>query len=270
VTLFVSATLRRYWQAFFAFVRISLAEETAYRGHFAISLLQSFFWLGWFLAMVRVYFLHTDRLGGWRYEEVLAVVGVFQIVNGVIQTVFQPNIGRLVEYVRLGTLDFWLTKPLDSQFTVSTRYFVLWRSVSALAGFGLVGYAAWRLGISLTPMRVLLFLLLLTCALCIVYSIMLGVMTLCFWFVRLENLIALLWSFWETGRYPVTVYRGIPRFLLTYIVPVAFVTTVPAQAIVRWVEPLTAALAVALAAGMLAATRVLWQFALRHYSGASS
>lgn len=264
------ATLRRYRNALLAFLRLSLAEEATYRGHFFANLLQSLFWFAWFLGMVRVYFLHTDRLGGWKYEEVLAVVGVFQIINGIIQTVFQPNIGRLVEYVRLGTLDFWLTKPLDSQFTVSTRYFVIWRFVSVLAGFGLVIYATWRLGIAMTPLRVLLFLLLLTCALCIVYSIMMGVMTLCFWFVRLENLIALLWSFWETGRYPITVYRGIPRFLLSYIVPVAFVTTVPAQAIVRWVEPLTVALAFALAVGMLAATRALWQIALRRYSGASS
>jgi ABC-2 type transport system permease protein len=264
------ATLRRYRNAFLAFLRLSLAEEVAYRGHLFANLLQSLFWFAWFLGMVRVYFLHTDRLGGWRYEEVLAVVGVFQIVNGVIQTVFQPNIGRLVEYVRLGTLDFWLTKPLDSQFTVSTRYFVVWRSVSVIAGLALVIYAAWRLGVTVTPMRVLLFLLMLVCALCIVYGIMLGVMTLCFWFVRLENLIVLLWSFWETGRYPITVYRGIPRLLLTYLVPVAFVTTVPAEAVVGRLEGATVGIAVALAVGMLIAVRTLWQFALRHYSGASS
>ncbi len=124
-----------------------------------------------------------------------------------------------------------LTKPLDSQFTVSTRYFVIWRSVTFMAGLGLVGYGAWRLGVAVTPNRVLLFLLLLTCGLAVVYAIMLGVMTLCFWFVRLENLMVLLWSFWETGRYPISVYRGIPRAVLTYLIPFAFVTAVPAETI---------------------------------------
>lgn len=261
---------RHYLKALFAFFRISLAEETAYRAHFFTNFLQSLFWLAWFLLVVRVYFLHTETLGGWRYEEVLAVVGVFQFVTGVIQMVFQPNIGRLTEYIRMGTLDFILTKPLDSQFIVSTRYFVAWRVVNCFAGLALVGYAAWRMGIALTPGRILIFLLLLAFSLIILYAIMLGVMTLCFWFVRLENLMALLWAFWETGRYPITVYRGIPRFVLTYLIPVAFVTTVPAEVITGRLHFPTVIQAGVLATLLFFGASALWRFALRHYTSASS
>jgi ABC-2 type transport system permease protein len=163
-----------------------------------------------------------------------------------------------------------LTKPLDSQFIVSTRYFVPWRLVSVVAGLGLVGYAAWRLDAAITPVGVALFLLLLACALTIVYCVMLGVMTLCFWFVRLENLMALLWSFWEMGRYPITVYRGVLRFALTYLVPVAFVTTVPAQAVTGRLTASAVFAAMGVAMGLLLVTRWFWLFGLRHYTSASS
>ncbi|MCS7225356.1 MAG: ABC-2 family transporter protein [Armatimonadetes bacterium] len=262
--------IKPYWRVLKTFIGISASEETTYRAHFFFSVLETLFWLVWFLAIVRVYFLHAQNLGGWTFQEVLAVVGVFQIVHGVIQLVLQPNIGRLVEYVRLGTLDFVLTKPLNSQFLVSLRYWSVLRGVNCLAGLGLVVYVGTDLGLFSSPLYPLWFLILLASGLTIVYSIMLMVMTLCFWFVRLENLMAILWAFWETGRYPISVYRGIPRAILTYLIPVAFVTTVPARAVRGDIDWVNGVAAVGTATVLFVAASAFWKIALRRYTGASA
>ncbi len=262
--------IRRYFQVLKSFIAVSAAEETSYRAHFLFSVLETLFWLFWFVSVVRVYFLHSQELGGWTYREVLAVVGVFQIVHGVLQLVLQPNIGRLVEYIRLGTLDFVLTKPLNSQFLVSLRYWSVLRMINCLAGLGLVLYVGVDMGLFTSLFHPIWFLILLASGIVIVYSVMLMVMTLCFWFVRLENLMALLWAFWETGRYPISVYRGIPRILLTYLIPVAFVTTVPAEVVRGNLNGTAGLTAVGTALLLFVLASALWRVALRGYSGASA
>ncbi|HID07273.1 MAG TPA: hypothetical protein EYP10_09005, partial [Armatimonadetes bacterium] len=218
--------LMHHLRALWAFVRISVMEDVQYRARFVAHCIQTLFWFVGFLIVLQVYFLHTDNLGGWRYSEALIVFGVFQFMLSIILTVFQPNIGRLVEYVRQGTLDFIITKPLHTQFTVSVRHLMVWHSVGGIAGIGIAIYGAVLSGHPLTAWHALLFGLLLTSGAVIVYSVMLLFMSLSFWFVRVENIGVLLSTFWEAGRYPITVYRGIPRALLTYVLPVAFVTTV--------------------------------------------
>jgi ABC-2 type transport system permease protein len=75
---------------------------------------------------------------------------------------------------------------------------------------------------------------------------------------------------YEAGRWPVSLYPGWLRFALTFIVPVAFATTVPAEALAGRLTWQTLLEAVALAAAMLVASRLFWRVGIRHYSGASA
>ena len=104
----------------------------------------------------------------------------------------------------------------------------------------------------------------------IVYSFWLILATTSFWLVRVENILVIFQSVYEAGRWPVSIYPGWLRFALTFLVPVAFAITVPAQALagrLTWQVLLGAA---AFAAALFAAARVFWRLGVRHYSGASS
>ena len=59
----------------------------------------------------------------------------------------------------------------------------------------------------------------------IVYSLWLFLATLAFWFGKIENFTELFYTFYEAGRFPVTVYRGWIRTVLTFVVPRIFVTS---------------------------------------------
>ena len=57
---------------------------------------------------------------------------------------------------------------------------------------------------------------------------------------------------------------------LTFLVPVAFATTIPAEALRGQLSPGTLIAALGLAAVLLVASRLLWLRGLHHYSGASA
>ena len=203
-------------------------------------------------------------------EELIALLGVYTLVGGAINTLVRPSMNKLMEDVRLGTLDFALTKPADSQVLISVREVQIWKLVDVAVGAALLGYALAQIGEQVGAAQALGFGAALLAGGAIVYSFWLFLATLSFWFVRVDNILVIFQSMWEAGRWPVTIYPGWLRATLTFVVPVAFATTVPAEAIAGRLTGQTLAGAIALAAAMLVATRFFWRFGVRHYSGASA
>jgi len=104
----------------------------------------------------------------------------------------------------------------------------------------------------------------------IIYSFFLILATLSFWFVRVENILVIFQSMYEAGRWPVSLYPGWLRYGLTFVIPVAFATTVPAEALTGRLGWETMLIAVALALVLFIASRAFWRIGLRHYSGTSA
>ena len=86
-------------------LRIGAMNEMQYRINFFLQLLQSMLTVGTGLVILAVVFSKTDELGGWSRPQLLAVMGVFTLVGGVIRTFIQPNMQRVVNDVREGKLD---------------------------------------------------------------------------------------------------------------------------------------------------------------------
>jgi ABC-2 type transport system permease protein len=252
------------------FFRLGILNELGYRANFLIQLFQSVLELGAAVAGVAVVFSHTDELGGWRQAELVALLGVYFLVGGLIRTLIQPSMQRFMEQVRLGTLDFTLTKPEDAQLLVSVQQVQIWKLTDVALGLITLGVALAQLGTRVGAAGALAFGAALLAGGAIVYSFWLILATCAFWFVRVENILVIFESMYEAGRWPVTIYPGWLRLSLTFLVPVAFATTVPAEALAGRLSPATLLGAVALALAFLVASRLFWRFGLRHYSGASA
>src|SRR5450759_4853842 len=177
--------LRLLW----VFFRLGALNELQYRVHFFIQLLQSLLGLGTALAGLGVIFSHTSSLGGWRSNQLLALLGVYFLVGGGINLVIQPSMQRLMEDVRLGTLDFTLTKPQDAQFLISIRQMQIWKLVDIMLGSGVLLIALLRLATAIGPGEAAGFVLSLLAGGAIVYSFWLILATCCFWFVRIDNIL---------------------------------------------------------------------------------
>lgn len=262
--------MRRYLRLIVIFYKNTLINEMEYRLNFLANIVLSLFWLAWAALSVRVYFTHTEHVAGWSYLELLIVMGLFFMINGFRQVFLQENLSRLSEYVRMGTLDFILTKPVDSQFLVSLRRIGVYNWGDPLLGLGLVIYALWRMGRVPSPVEVGMFLILLAAGMLALYSFNLIIQTTTFWFTNIEEADDLIEGILTTGRFPVSFYRGWLRGLLTVVVPVAFMTTFPAQALLGRLDGRVVLAAVGLAALLFLLAAWFWRFGLRHYVGASS
>jgi ABC-2 type transport system permease protein len=102
------------------------------------------------------------------------------------------------------------------------------------------------------------------------YCIWLILATGAFWVIRMWFLTELFEGLYQTGRWPIGVYPGWLRYSMTYLVPIGFAITVPAEAVTSRLEWETVVTAVAFAAVLFAFTRWFWRFGLRRYAGASA
>jgi len=260
----------RYLRLLWVFFRVGVMGELAYRANFFVQLFESILELGTALAGLAVIFSYTSTLGGWGPDDVVALVGVFFLVGGAIRLVIQPSMERLIESVRDGTLDFTLTKPEDDQFLVSIQRVEIWKLADVALGVGVLAVALARLGAHVGPWQAAAFAAALLAGGVIVYSFWLILATFAFWFVRVENILVIFQSMYEAGRWPVGIYPGWLRFALTFLVPVAFAVTVPAQALAGRLTWQTLLGAWALAAALFVVSRVFWRIGIRRYSGASA
>jgi ABC-2 type transport system permease protein len=259
-------TLRIAW----IFFRIGAMNELQYRVNFFIYLFQSAVALGTGLIGLWLIFSHTSRLHGWNPPELLALMGVFTLMGGVIGSMIQPNMERLIGEIRDGTFDFALTKPEDSQLLASVREVRVWQIADVLTGAIVIVIAEFQLRTHIGVVQVLEFVTLLILGALMIYSFWLILTTAAFWIVKMDEIVNLFQGVYAAGRYPVGIYPGWLRLGLTFLVPVAFAVTVPAEALTGRLSLQTFVGAVALTLLLLAIARSFWKLGTRHYSGASA
>jgi ABC-2 type transport system permease protein len=259
-----------YLRLFGLFLRLGVINELEYRINFYIQVLQSLISLGIGVGGLAIVFSQTTTLGGWGPAEMLALLGVYTLVAGVIGVVIQPSMERLMEDVRQGTLDFALTKPEDSQALISVRQVSVWKLVDIGLGAAVLAVALEQLGTTIGVGQAAAFAVALLAGVLIVYSFWLILATTSFWFVRIDNILVIFQSMFQAARWPVGIFPTWLRAILTFVVPVAFATTVPAEALAGRLTWQTLVGAIALAGALLAVSRWFWGVGVRHYSGASA
>ena len=262
--------LLRYFALFRQLMRTSAQVAMQYRLDFLLGGAMAFFWVGWTVAPLLLVFHHRTDIGGWTLPEALLVIAFFMILKAMLEGAVSPNLVAVVEHIRKGTLDFILVKPVDAQFMVSASRFAFHKLVDASAGIALAVWSAHRLGLDVGIVQIGGAFAMLCAAVAILYSLWLIVISLAFWFVRVDNLSYLFTAIFDAARWPVSVFRGWVRFVLTFVIPVGLMTTFPAMALLGTLTPGRLLAGVALAVAFLAGSRVVWNRAVSRYASASS
>jgi len=260
----------RYARIAAIFLRTEIQYAMAYRANFTFGIVRLFIVVGTSIGAALILFQYTDAMNGWTLPQMIALLGVYYLVQGLADLMFMPSVTKLMEQVRLGTLDFVLLKPANSQFLVSTRYVEPTQIASVIVGAAVVALGASRMQPSPALSDALSFALALACGVALVYSLLIAIGTLAFWFVRMDNLLVIFSSLIEAGRFPVDIYPGWLRATLSTLVPIGIAVTVPAQAISGRVDALGLATIILVGAGSLVFTAWFWRRGLRSYTGASA
>jgi len=254
----------------FNYLRIGVLNEFQYRANFYIQILQTFIALATGLIGLNLVFSQTDHLGGWSKPELLAVMGVFITMGGVIRSAIQPNMERLMEEIREGKLDFALTKPADAQLLVSVREFRFWQVVDVITGMIVMSVALSQMNWVISAWSVAGFFSAIAMGAVMIYCFWLMITTTAFWFVRVHEIANLFEGLYAAGRWPIDIYPNWLRIGLTFLVPVAFAVTVPAPALTGRLTFQTWIGAFALTVVLFTIARTIWKIGLRSYSGASA
>jgi len=219
-----------------------------------------------------VVFGQVDTIHGWNMPAVLALLGVYLLVSALRSVVIGPGLESLAGMdgeIWGGAFDFTLIRPVNTQFLVSVRKWRLFKLVDLLLGIGVLGAAVVQLQMMLTFWQVMSFVLSLLAGLMILYAMLLALAALVF----ISPGVLFTWIFdglFQLARYPLPMYPGWLQLVLTWIVPVGVITSVPAQALTTTLDPLTLVAALLLAILLTAGASLLFRHGLRRYSSASS
>ncbi len=262
--------MKKHLKILAIYYRAALLTQMEYRANFGSSFVLSLVWPLWVFSLLSVLFYHSPSLGGWSFDEAILVIGLYDIFIGLQETILAPNITQVTEHIQKGTLDFVLLKPANGQILATITACNLMRLSDVIIGFGLIGYGLFRMGHVPTLMQVGTFAVMIPAGMVTVYSIWLLLTTMAFWFVRVENFGEVFYAFYETGRFPISIYNRWLRLVLTYIVPVAFLTTFPAATLLGKLPLYFVFGSVAIAGILFYASSRFWNYAIRFYSSASS
>jgi ABC-2 type transport system permease protein len=252
------------------FVKVNLQIGLAYRADTFINILINLMWLGWELIGLSIIFSNTNSLAGWGLGELIALLGVFQLVNMIMVAVIWPATELFNASVRDGSLDYTLLQPANSLFLVTVARIQIWRIWDLVLAIVLIVIGIQFSNSTVHILNLFYFLILVACGVMAIYSLWIVLIALTFWFVKFDNNVTILQALMDSGRYPVSIYPPWLRLIVTYLVPIAVATTIPVEGLrgeLGGVQVLEFIGVASLA--FLVATQV-WKAGVRRYSSASS
>jgi ABC-2 type transport system permease protein len=255
-----------------AFFKLSSQAELAYRANFFIRLLHSVLNLLTGVLSLVVIFNQIETLRGWDLPGALALLGVYLLLGALRGLFIGPSLESVAGMdgeIWTGTYDFTLLRPVDQQFLISFRYWRIFALVDLVMALGVLIYALVLLGASLTIGMLVGFLLTLLAGVTLLYAALLAFSALVFWnpgflFTWVIN------DLFQLARYPVGLYPGWLRLVLTWIIPVGLMTTIPAQALVGTLSPWMLVLTLGFTAAAFLLATWLFRRGLEKYTSASS
>ena len=261
-----------YLSIIWHFLRASLQQELAYSTNFVISLFYSLLGLVTGVIGIMVLFSQIESIGGWTFASTLSILGVFLTLSALRGLFISPSLDALAGMdgdVWTGNLDYQILRPIDIQFLASFRQWRPFALIDLVLGLGVIGVAVSQLQNTLTAAQVVSFIAALLLGLLVLYSLLLAFAGLVFW----SPGFLFGWVFdgiFEMARYPVNLYPSWIRLVLTWIVPLGVMTTVPVRALTGVLAPELFVGSLVLGAALFIGATVLFRTGLRRYASASS
>jgi len=252
-----------------------LRSQTAYRRSFAMDLMAGVGVTAISFAEIAVIYSNVNLLGGLNFA---ATVTVFALAH-ICFTLADMMIGHLSNlptYVRAGSLDAFLLRPLSILGQLATSDISLRRLGRTGSGLILLAWALAGYGVHWSPAKVVLLVLAIGSGTAIFAALFVCGAAVQFWLIEGgEFAAAFTYGGHYAANYPASIYTLPLRLFFTFVVPSAFVAYLPVlvllnlpgpsglPAVLGWCGPLMAVVSWIVAS-------VLWRAGIRHYTGAGS
>ncbi|WP_270169132.1 ABC transporter permease [Paenibacillus sp. SYP-B4298] len=261
-----------YTQLFWEYFKNYAKTRLTYRADFWIEVLSDLLFQGMNLIFILIVFQHTQSLGGWSQAEVVFVYGYFMIPYGIFTTFF--NLWNFSErYIVKGEMDRVLTRPAHNLGQILLENMDPPSVIGSLVGAAIMWIAGAQLGLAFGLADVLMLALLVLGSVLVYAGIYIAITALSFYSDSPTGIVPLMYNIQNYGRYPVGIYNKVIRFILTWLIPFAFVGVYPAS---YFLQPgsghesslalLTPVIGLVFAGGAL----LFWNHGVKRYRGAGS
>jgi ABC-2 type transport system permease protein len=217
-----------YFRLFFQYAGQYMKTKLEYRGDLIVGLLSDLLMQAVNLVFILVVFGHTQTLQGWGREEVIFMYGFFLVPFAIFSTFF--NIWDFNDrYIIKGEMDRILTRPIHSLFQVILERMDLESLSGAITGIIIMIYAGSGLNLSFYWYDIFLFIIMVMGGALVYGGIFVSLASIGFWSDSKSSIMPLMYNIGNYGRYPINIYNRVIRFLLTWVLPFAFVGVYPAS-----------------------------------------
>jgi ABC-2 type transport system permease protein len=188
-------------------------------------------------------------------------------MDAMLWMIIANNAREISSMFRDGTLDAVLLRPISSLVTCTLGHLYVQDVPKVVLALGL-GIASCVMGGGPASVGALLgCLVTVVCACCLMWAIGVLANYKAISQVRFDGMFALQAAH-NLARVPIPLYGPVLQVVLTFVVPVAFLCTVPAQVLFGEVALWWVPASMLLTALILWVTSRLWNRELRHYAGA--
>lgn len=248
--------------------KATIIQAMEYRVSFVFSIIANFVDFTFGFLQYIVFFTAATSIAGWSNDEILTLYAVFMCIFSLHFILLYPNLIEMGEMVNRGSLDLLLTKPVNSQLLLSFKRISLEELGSLAASAVLLLWLAWRGVIVFSSLNLFIFTAAMLVSMTLVYSLFMILMSLAVRLEKLENMSQLMWSLFSFCRYPMDIYPGWLKHLFYSLFPIAFVSTVPASAILGRLDLQIGMLGIIIALIAIAGSSWLWRQTIRAYTSA--
>jgi len=265
----IGKTIKRYLRLLASFFRYSLMGEMEFRSSLLFWTVSNMLWLALGVIGVELIFGQISDIAGWTKNEVFIVLFFSALFNDVAWTLIYDNLDSFSRYIRYGKLDYQLLLPVNTRFLLSFRKLEFDHYVRIVLELGLI-WQLTRLEVGhFSALNALAALFLFVCGFIIFYSLFFALTVCNIWFTNLANVLDFFGSLAELGKRPIDIFKRGWYVLFAYFLPVGFIATFPAEAILGKIDGRKLILAPVLALFSLFLSQKFFNFALKYYSSAS-
>lgn len=264
------AVLTRHLRLWRRLIAVAMIREMHYRAHFLATVSVGLAQLVLALVPILLLFSYTDSIRGWSGAQVVALVGLYQLLTGLLGAFVAPNMARMTGLIRRGELDLLLIRPVSAQFYATVRWVVPAELVTALTGLVVLVAGLTAAGVVPGPLEILQAGLLVGIGIVLLSCAWSALAYLAFWLGAVDPVSMLFSELVRGGQYPIAFFPSAVRAFFIFAFPVAFATSFPAQALGGDGSWSTVGLGAGMALVAMVLVRVYWLRAIRTYASASS
>ncbi len=223
------------------------------------------------IVFISIIFSQIPHLQGFDYYEIIFIYG-FSLVPKGIDHLFTDNLWKVAWFiVRKGNFDKYLTRPINPLVHVIMEELQFDALGELLTGIVLMVIASMKIGINYTFVNVALMFLAFVFGTVIYAAIKIAGASLALWIKSSGSILQVFYMSSDFAKYPVTIYNGAIRNIITYIVPFAFTAYYPASYILRGNNPwFCFGVGSIIAIILLTLAIMLWNRGLKAYESAGS